>query len=158
MQPTIEIAFDCLPLRTVGRLDAPLDASPKFRARCERIQAAIQHHGRHNSYYLYNAHCRFQLTNDVDVGMLEFLFRGVVLTDPSDQHTELCDLQVELTRETCDWLNEPAVAFFHQTVRRAVAVEFDRYIKAGDLAQTIKRLEQLQSHCDEAGGYMGMFL
>jgi len=155
---TIEIAFDCLPLRSVNRLDTPIDASPKFRARCERIQAAIARHGRHNTYYLYNAHCHFQLTSDPAIGMLEFLFRGVALTDALDRQTENCDLQVELTRETCDWLNEPAVEFFKETVRRAVVVEFDRYIKAGDLAQTIKRLEALQAQCDEAGGYMGMYL
>ncbi len=53
---SVEIAFDCLPLRSVGRLDIPLDASPDFRSRCERIKAAMEKHGTHNSYYLYNAH------------------------------------------------------------------------------------------------------
>ena len=158
MKPPVEIAFDCVPLRSINRLDIPLDASPKFRARYERIQAAIQRHGRHNSYYLYNAHCRFQLTNDPNLGMLEFLFRGTVLTDSNDQRTEETHLEVELTQETCDWLSEPAVSFFHETVRRAVVIEFDRYIQAGDLAQTIKRLEKLQEQSDELGGYLGMFL
>ncbi len=158
MQPSVEIAFDCLPLRSVGRLDAPLDASPKHRAHCERVQAAVQRHGRHNSYYLYNAHCRFQLTSDPKIGMLDFTYTGVVLTDSSDQRAGTCDLEIELARETCDWLNDPAVEFFKDTVRRAVLLEFDRYIQAGDLALTLRRLARLQSESDEAGGYMGMFL
>jgi hypothetical protein len=34
MEPSpryVEIVFDCLPLRSVGRLDIPIDASPKYR-------------------------------------------------------------------------------------------------------------------------------
>lgn len=158
METSVRISFDCLPLRTIGRLDVPLDASPKYRARCERIQDAILKHGRHNAYYLFNARCRYQLTNDPAVGMLEFLFRGTVLTDANDLAAVHSDLQVELTGETCDWLNEAAVQFFHETVRRAVVVEFNRYIQAGDLAQTIKRLEQLQADSDALGGYLGMYL
>jgi hypothetical protein len=158
MEVPVRISFDCLPLRTIGRLDIPLDASPKYRARLERIQVAMRKHGQHNAYYLYNARCRFQLTNDPAVGMLEFLFRGTVLTDEHDQQAALCDLQVELIGETCEWITEPAVAFFQETVRRAVRVEFDRYIKAGNLSQTIKRLEQLQADSDQMGGYLGMYL
>ncbi len=158
MQPSVVITFDCLPLRTIGRLDIPMDASPKFKARLERIQEAIRQHGQHNTYYLFNARCRFQLTNDPVVGMLEFLFRGTVLTDSSDYRTAASDLQVELIGETCTWLSQPAVAFFHETVRRAVQIEFDRYIQAGNLAQTVKRLEALQSDSDQMGGYLGMYL
>ena len=29
MDRWVEISFDCLPLRSVGRLDIPMDASPK---------------------------------------------------------------------------------------------------------------------------------
>ena len=158
MQVPVKITFDCLPLRTIGRLDIPLDASPKYRARCERIQAAIRTHGQHNTYYLFNARCRFQLTNDPDIGMLEFLFRGTVLTEPTDQHAVECDLQIELTGESCAWLTQPAVSFFHDTVRRAVQVEFDRFIKAGDLAQAVKRVEQMEADTDQLGGYLGMYL
>ena len=60
----VEIMFDCLPLRSVGRLDIPIDASPKYRQRCERIKDEMERHGSHNSYFLYNASCVFHLTND----------------------------------------------------------------------------------------------
>lgn len=158
MSQHVDIAFDCLPLRSVGRLDIPIDASPPYRARCERIKEAIAKHGSHNTYFLYNAHCTFHLTNESDLGMLEYAFEGTVITDPSDQRTLRCDLRVELTRETCDWLAEPISAWFGETVTKAVQVEFDRYITAGDLAQTIERIRKLQAESDERGGYLGMYL
>ena len=71
MQRYVEISFDCLPLRTMSRLDIPIDASPRYRARCERIKAAIETHGSHNTYYLYNANCVFHLTNTANIGMLD---------------------------------------------------------------------------------------
>ena len=37
-------------------------------------------------------------------------------------------------------------------------VEFDRYIAAGDLAQTVQRIEAIQARSDAAGGYLGMYL
>ena len=40
----------------------------------------------------------------------------------------------------------------------AVAVEFDRFIKAGDLAKAKQRIEQIQSASDDAGGFLGMYL
>jgi hypothetical protein len=154
----VDIAFDCLPLRSVARLDVPLDASPKFRARCERIKRAIDTHGQHNAYYLCNAHCHFHLTNDSSVGLVEFEFEGTALTDAQDEKTILCDLEVTLVRENCDWLTEPAVQWFQETVSRAVAVEFDRYIAAGDLAQTVARIAKIQAESDQALGYLGMGL
>jgi len=69
MSQFVDIEFDCLPLRSVGRMDIPIDASPKFRARCERIKHALETHGSHNTYFLYNAHCTFHLTNQSDFGM-----------------------------------------------------------------------------------------
>jgi hypothetical protein len=158
MGRSVDIAFDCLPLRSVGRMDIPIDASPKFRARCERIKRALDRHGSHNSYFLYNAYCTFHLTNDDEAGMLEYRFEGTVLTDPSDQKTILCDLDVELAKETCDWLTQPASAWLGETVSHAVHVEFDRFIAAGDLAQTVRRIEQVQAQSDQAGGYLGMYL
>ena len=122
----------------MSRLDIPIDASPSYRARCERIKQAIETHGSHNTYYLYNARCTFHLTNDELLGMLEYRFEGTVLTDASDQKTQHCDLNVELVREDCDWLTAPIVAWFMESVRRAVALEFDRYIAAGDLAITLQ--------------------
>ncbi len=158
MDRYVDVVFDCLPLRSVTRLDIPIDASPKYRAHCERIKRAIETHGLHNTYFLYNAGCTFHLTNQPEVGRLEFKFEGTVLTDPTDQRTHHCQLDVELVRETCDWLTEPVVAWFSETVRRAVTVEFDRYIEAGDLAQTIQRIQQVQAQADQSGGFVGMYL
>ena len=158
MNRFVEIAFDCLPLRSVGRLDIPLDASPKYRQRCERIKAALEHHGSHNSYYLYNASCLFHLTNQADVGTLEFAFEGTLLTDSQDRETAYVDVLATLTRETCDWLTEPVVAWFRETVAKAVAIEFNRYIVAGDLEQTKQRIAALQANADQRGGFVGMYL
>lgn len=154
----VEIEFDCVPLRSIGRLDIPLDASPKFRERCKRIKAAIDQHGSFNTYYLYNARCTFHLTNHPDKGLLEFQFRGTVFTDNEDQQTEQALLEIELRHETCDWLTPPVTEWFAETVRHAVCAEFDRYIAAGDLEQTRLRIEKLQAECDEAGGFLGMYL
>lgn len=158
MERYVEITFDCLPLRSVGRRDIPLDASPKFRAQCERILQALDTHGAFNTYYLYNAACVFHLTNDPAEGMLEFGFEGTVFTDSQDAKSERCDLKVELVRETCDWLSEPIVQWFQETTVKAVIVEFDRYIAAGDLRQAIERIERIEAESDKHGGFMGMYL
>jgi hypothetical protein len=100
----------------------------------------------------------FHLTNSPDIGMIDFRFEGTVLTDPTDQRTEICTLQVELVRETCDWLTEPVVHWFNETVTHAVQAEFDRYIAAGTLSQTIERIEKIQAASDQSGGYLGMYL
>lgn len=154
----VDIAFDCLPLRSVGRMDIPIDASPKFRARCERIKQALAKHGFHNAYFLYNAACTFHMTNQADFGAIEFRFEGTALTDETDQKTVRCDLEVELVRETCDWLTEPVVAWFAESVPLAVQTEFDRYIAAGDLQQTIERVKRIQAESDQHGGFVGMYL
>jgi len=158
MSRWVEIAFDCRPLRSLGRLDIPLDASPKFRALCERIKAAYEKHGAYNTYYLYNAACTFHLTNRDALGTLEFRFEGTLFTDASDMRAQHADLAVELVRETCDWLTAPVVAWFEQTVERAVCVEFDRYIAAGDRDRTKERLERLQAEMEKSGGHVGMYL
>ncbi len=158
MDRFVEITFDCLPLRSVTRLDVPIDASPKYQALCERIKQGIATHGTHNTYYLYNARCIFHLTNNPAVGRIEFSFEGTVMTDPGDQRTDHCHLEVQLVRETCDRLIEPVVVWLGESVSQAVAVEFDRYIAAGDLAQTIERIKRQQAQTDAAGGYVGMYL
>ncbi len=158
MNRWVEITFDCLPLRTVGRLDIPLDASPKYRQRCEAVKGAIDKHGSHNTYYLYNAECTFHLTNHSELGMIQFRVEGTVLTNPADLQTERCDLAVELIRETCDWLTAPVVKWFEQSVSRAVAIEFDRYIAAGNLQAAKDRIARLQVETEEKGGYVGMYL
>lgn len=158
MNSNVTITFDCLPLRSIDRMDIPLDASPAFRARCERILAAMEKHGKQNAYYLHSAHCVFRLANSDSIGMIDFSFEGTVLTDDSDQKTRGADLHVELVKETCDWLSENIVEWFQETVSRAVAVEFDRYIAAGDLDKTVARIEKLQSESDAQGGFVGMYL
>ena len=158
MNPFVEIVFDCLPLRSVERLDIPLDASPGFRARCERIKRAIEKHGMHNSYYLHHGRCVFRLTNDDHVGLIAMGFEGTVLTDSDDLKTVRVDLESQISEETCDWLTAPIVAWFQETVQRAVMVEFDRYIAAGDLQKTIQRIAKLQETMDAHGGFVGMGL
>jgi hypothetical protein len=158
MDRFVEIAFDCLPLRSLGRVDIPLDASPKFRAKCERIKEALAKHGTMNTYYLHNAACTFRLTNRPDHGMLQFDFEGTVMTDEADRTTTAADLEATLKRETCDWLTEPVVAWFKDSVRHAVMAEFDRYIEAGDLNRTKERLAQTQAEMETRGGFLGMGL
>lgn len=158
MNRWVDISFDCLPLRSVTRLDIPIDASPKFRARCEAIKRAIDLHGSHNTYYLYNARCVFHLTNSDQLGMIEYRLEGTLFTDEQDLRTVRTDLNLELVRETCDWLTEPVVKFLRETVAIAVQVEFDRYIAAGDLEQAKQRIERMQAATEKSGGYVGMYL
>ncbi|MGE0760264.1 MAG: hypothetical protein AB7F89_19370 [Pirellulaceae bacterium] len=158
MNRWVEITFDCLPMRSIGRLDVPMDASPKFRALGERIKAALDKHGSFNTYYLYQARCVFHVVNRPDRGMIDFAFEGTVFTDSTDCRTERADLQVQLVKETCDWLREPVVRWFEETVTHAVCVEFDRFIEAGDLERAKRRLEELRSQADASGGYLGMYL
>ena len=154
----VEITFDCLPLRSIGRMDIPLDASPKFRAKCERIKAAIAAHGSTNTFYLHNAACVYHLTNEPALGMLHFEFDGTVMTDEVDRKTIAAHLDVTLKRETCEWLTEPIVAWFKDTVARAVKIEFDRYIAAGDLKRTEERFAKVQAEIEKSGGFLGMGL
>jgi hypothetical protein len=154
----VEISFDCLPFRSVGRMDIPIDASPVYRRKLERIKAALDKHGAHNTYYLHHAQCVFHVLNDAKLGQIRFAFEGTVLTDASDERCQQCDLEVELVGDTCDWLTEPVARWFAETVSHAVAYEFDRYIAAGDLQQTRERQQQIQARCDDAGGFVGMHL
>ncbi len=158
MDRWVEIQFDCLPLRSVARWDPPLDASPELRDFYQRLKQAHLDHGAHNTYYLHHAQCVYRLTNSAAVGRLEFQFEGVVLTDAEDRQTVGSDLCVELVRETCDWITEPVVAWFCESVEHAVRVEFDRYIQAGDLERTRQRIAQLETLSDQADGFLGMYL
>src|SRR3954463_15130364 len=100
MQPLVDIAFECLPLRSVARVDVPLDASPAFRARCERLQQAIKAHNGENAYFLYNTRCTYRLANSDTHNMLRFTFDGTLLTDRSDRKAERADLNIVLIAET----------------------------------------------------------
>lgn len=158
MAEAVNISFDCIPLRSVRSREIPEDASPKYRARCERVVAAMDTHGVHNTYYLHNGTCVFRLTNSATLGMLEFSFEGTVFTDAKDLKTVRSDLSIEIAKETCPWLTEPVVQWFVRTVEQAVIVEFDRFITAGDLERSIQRHDQIEADSDQHSGYIGMYL
>jgi hypothetical protein len=148
MQSVVDIAFDCLPLRSVGRVDVPLDASPAFRERCERLQQAIAKYGAANTYYLYNTRCVYRLANSVIDNMLRFTFEGVVVTDRSDGKAESAELAVKLTSETCGPMSPEVLAWFSRVVERAVLIEFNHFIAAGQLAERVEDLGQVDSIAD----------
>ena len=155
MQPVVDIAFDCLPLRSVARVDVPLDASPAFRARCQRLQQAIEVHTGKNAYFLYNTRCTYRLANsDID-NMLRFSFDGTLLTDRSDCKADRADLNVALTAETCGGVPPAALDWLHGIVTRAVLIEFDRFIADGQLADRVKQLGSIDSITD-VEGFAGM--
>ncbi len=154
----VDISFDCLPLRTITRLDIPMDASPGYREQCEAIKAAIEKHGTHNTYYLHHAHCRFHLVNSDELGLIDFRFMGTVLTDAEDKECKQADLDVELVGETVDWLTRPITNWFAETVVHAVRVEFNRYIAAGDLEKARQRVAEIEAASEDAGGFVGMYL
>lgn len=154
----VQITFDCLPLRSVKTLEPHPDASPRFQQLLRRIAVAIDKHGRHNAYFLHQGRLAYLLTNSPDVGQLKFSFEGTLLTDSEDLRTLSADLSISLVGDTCNWLTEPVVAWFQTTVRRAVMVEFDRYIGSGDLQRTRERLESLDRQAEGSGGFLGMGL
>jgi hypothetical protein len=156
--PAVAIAFECTPLRSVPRLDIPLDASPGYRARLERMQRAVAAHGTRNAYYLTDGSCTFRFTNQPEAGWVRFRFEGTVFTDERDLATSGSALEIVLEVETCDWLTQPAVEWLSVSVKHAVEAEFDRYIAAGDLAKARERLAREQARIDEAGGFLGMNL
>lgn len=154
----VEISFDCLPLRSVAGFDVPDDVSPKLATKMQRVKEALEKHGAHNSYYLHNAECVFHLTNEPNNGMMKYSFEGVVFTDQEDMKARNCDLEIQLEKETCSWLNQSIVDWLAETAERAVIVEFNRYVAAGDLSKTVERLEALEKESDESGGFVGMYL
>lgn len=154
----VEIAFDCLPLRSVARIDIPLDASPKLAQKMLRVKTAIEKHGTLNAYFLHNANCTYYLTNDPSIGMVQFQFEGVILTDSADLSAQRTDLSVTLQRETCGWLNQAIVDWLAETVRQSVLIEFNRYINDGDLTKTIERVRQMEQANELSGGFVGMYL
>ena len=158
IHPSVAIVFDCTPLRGLTRLDIPIDASPVFRARLERLQRAVAVHGTRNTYYLTNASCTFRFTNDPGIGWVRFAVEGTLITDEMDAKTVGSDLGISLAGETCEWLTQPAVQWLSLSAKRAVEVEFDRYIAAGDLSRAIERLSREQAASDAAGGFLGMNL
>ena len=154
----VDISFVCIPLRSLGRFDSPIDADEKQRSHWIRLHNALNKHGAHNAFFLTDGKCIFHMTNDEIEGMISFAFEGTVLTDADDCHTIGSDLQVEFQGDSCDWLTAAAVAWLQETVERAVRVEFNRYIAAGDLQKTIDRLQQMEAQVNATGGYLGMGL
>jgi hypothetical protein len=151
----VDIAFDCLPLRSVGRVDVPLDATPAFRRRCEHLQQAIEKHGSENAYFLYNTRCVYRLANSDVHNMLRFSFEGTVLTDRGDCQARDADLAIELAAETCGTVPPDVLAWLRGIVHRAVLIEFDRFITAGQLAERIRQV----GHVDQVAslaGFAGM--
>jgi hypothetical protein len=155
MKPHVDIAFDCLPLRSVGRVDVPLDASPAFRARCEQLQRALDTHGTQCAYFLYNTRCVFRLANSEVENMVRFSFDGTVLTDRSDAKADRAVLAVELQAQTCGPMPPEVVAWFRGVVEKAVLIEFDHFIAAGRLAQRVRDLGTVDSIADLTG-FAGM--
>ena len=158
MNNHVDVSFDCIPLRSIERMDIPMDASPDFQERCDEIRQALKRHGQYNSYYLHHGRCVFHLTNDDQRGLIEFTFRGTVLTDQKDHCTLAHDLKIDFAGDTCDWLTAPVVAWFVESVQRAVRVEFDHYIASGDLDRTAQRLELMQSELYASCGFVAMGL
>ena len=157
MDPVVDIAFDCLPLRTIGRVDIPLDATPEFRARCERLKQAIDVHENQNAYFLYNTHCTFRLANSEFENVLRFSFEGIVLTDRSDCKAERSELETRLISETCGGVPPAALEWLRGVVERTVLVEFDRFISEGQLAARMTDLGQVEN-AGSVCGFAGMGL
>jgi hypothetical protein len=155
MKPIVDIAFDCLPLRSVGRVDVPLDASPAFRARCERLQRVIDTYGTKNAYYLYNTRCVYRLANSEVENMLRFSFEGTVFTDRSDAKADRAELAVELQAQTCGTMPAEVLNWFRDIIAKAVLIEFDHFIAAGRLAQRVNDLGTVDSIADLTG-FAGM--
>ena len=183
MAQNVEITFACIPLRSVGRFDPPLDATEEQRALWVQLHRALNTHGAHNAFFLYNATCVFHFTHHPTLGMVDANRAvGEVAADISRQALDAdvddadrraaaaailnrfsrkaigSDLSVELQSETCPWLTAEAVAWLKETVEQAVRIEFDRYIAAGDLQRTIDRLRDLEAETEAKGGYLGMGL
>lgn len=156
MSEAVHITFDCLPLRSIGRLDVPIDASPAYRVRCEKLKRAIEAHGTSRAYFLHNAQCVFHLANSEVDGMARFCIEGTVLTDASDAKTVDARLEVELVGQTCGQLPPPVKSWFQDQVRQAVKIEFDRYIASGGLAANLERIEHLKDQGDDP--FVGMYL
>ena len=156
MSSSVEIDFDCVPLRSVPRWDVPLDATPRFRNLCKRMRQAAATHGNHNSYYLHSGRCVFRLTNDAALGRLVFAFEGTALTDAQDRNAVDLHLQVTLEHEACDWLVAPVLSWFHETVRHAVLVDFQRYLEATESEKRSRRQRWIELEMVGQAGFVGV--
>ncbi len=151
MDPVVEIAFECVPLRSLGRFDIPLDASDLYRDRLERMRASIESHGLENSYYLHTSRCVFRLANSEIEGMLRFEFEGTLLTDSSDSKSKQAELAITFV-STIEQIPEEVIVWFTERVCDAVLIEFDRFIKAGSLALRVAQIEKELPDLDTLAG------
>jgi hypothetical protein len=87
--------------------------------------------------------------------MLRFTFEGTVRTDQSDVQARDADLQIELAAETCGGLPPAVLAWFRGVVKRAVLIEFDRFIAAGQLAQHVSQIGTVES-IDQLPSFSGL--
>lgn len=156
-EPAVDIAFDCLPLRSVARLDVPLDASEAVKQRGARIKAAYEAYGPERTYFLYNARCVYRFANSEVEGVCRFAFEGIIRTDAGDRKCEHASLDVCLVSETCGGVPAAVAAWLAQRVQHAVAIEFDRFMAAGSLSGGDAKAGQLRDLGDLAGpGGMGV--
>jgi len=77
--------------------------------------------------------------------MLRFSFDGTLVTDRSDYKADRADLDIVLTAETCGGVPPAAMDWLRETVRRAVLIEFDRFIADGQLAARKSELGSVDS-------------
>ena len=119
------------------------------------VSWALNTHAGQNAYFLYNTRCTYRLANsDID-NMLRFSFDGTLLTDRSDCKADHADLNVVLTAETCGGVPPAALDWLRGIIKRAVLIEFDRFIADGQLAERVKQLGSVDSITDVAG-FAGM--
>jgi len=132
-----------------------MDASAVYHERVERLNAALATHGAERTYFLYNARCIFRLANSEIAGMLRFDFEGIVRTDAGDLLTESIEIDVQLKSETCGGVPAEVQPWLRGQVEKSVAIEFDRFIAAGQLANRTEEIGQLDRLSD-LGGFSGM--
>ena len=89
---------------------------------------------------------------------MKFELEGTLFTDQEDRVAISTQLQVRLEKETCDWLNQGIVSWLAESVPRAVTVEFDKYIAAGDLEKTRERMASMERSLEDSKGFVGMYL
>jgi hypothetical protein len=77
--------------------------------------------------------------------MLRLSFDGTVLTDRSDCQAQSTDLCVKLVADTCGGVPAAVLAWLQTVVERAVLVEFDRFISAGQLAARVAQLGAIEN-------------
>lgn len=145
-----------MPLRTICRWDIPLDASPRFRARCERIKRARDKYGAHRTYFLDHGNCRLRLSNHPNEGAIDFIFFGPVVTDDADRRTIAADLSIDVRSESLVWINDGVLTWLKDTVSRAVMLEFDRYIACGNAHHLQRRCLLPDLEWEYYGGFVGM--